>query len=232
MNDFTFDEKTHTYKSDGKPVTGVTTILSCIAKPALIQWSANMAVDFLETIYKVEGKLSDLFFKEARTVHRKKKQDAGAKGTDIHAIIETIIKEAIEKTGGIISGHNVNEEPQVTNFIKWAIEKKVKFLVSEKRLYSVKHWIAGTCDFTCEIDGRRYVGDLKTSTGIYPEMFFQVGAYRMMLEEMGEPEYVGSIIVRCGKKGDFETKERFEYESDLKGFLGAVELYRALQTFN
>jgi len=34
--EFAFDEKEHAYFFDGAPVPGVTTILSCINKPALM----------------------------------------------------------------------------------------------------------------------------------------------------------------------------------------------------
>ena len=42
---FYFDEEKHRYYLDGKQMTGVTTILGVLAKPALIQWAANMAID-------------------------------------------------------------------------------------------------------------------------------------------------------------------------------------------
>jgi hypothetical protein len=215
---FYFDEGSHTYYLDGKPLTGVTTVLQCIAKPALIQWAANMCADYIKENYS--GELTDELLKEARTAHRKKKEDAGQKGTDVHSLVENWIKTGVSP-----------EEPnkQFQNFVNWAQENKVKFLTSEQRVYSKKHWYAGTLDFICEIDGKKYIGDLKTSSGIYGrEYFFQCAGYRQALEEMGETDFHGSIIVRCGKKGDFETKESFDYETDRDGFNAALRLYRIL----
>ena len=40
-DDFVFDEKEHAYFLNGKPMMGCTTVLSVIAKPALIQWAAT-----------------------------------------------------------------------------------------------------------------------------------------------------------------------------------------------
>src|ERR1035437_9358592 len=78
---YVFDSKRHIHQLDGKNLNGITTILGVIAKPALIQWSANMACDYIlgnsevgnrddEIIYKVSEKT----VKEARTAHRKKKE--------------------------------------------------------------------------------------------------------------------------------------------------------------
>jgi hypothetical protein len=44
---FVFDEKKHLYFYDGKPMTGCTTILGVLAKPALIPWAAKMAVEYI-----------------------------------------------------------------------------------------------------------------------------------------------------------------------------------------
>lgn len=239
---FYFRESDHMYFMDGKPMTGVTTILAVIAKPALIQWAANMACDYIhekvvkpigrgEEQYPIFRKLPEIL-EEARTAHRKKKEAAGEAGTDVHSLIEKWIKRCIVVDFLTPLHQDELENPQVVKFHQWATEKGVKFLESEKKLYSPAHWIAGTTDFTCEIDGKRYVGDLKTSSGIYYEMFMQCAAYRMMLEEMGEEKYHGSVIVRCGKDGSFETKERYDYETDLKGFMGALALYRAQETYN
>ena len=114
-------------------------------------------------------------------------------------------------------------------FVDWAIENKVKFLASEKQMYSRAMWVAGTCDFTAIINGKLIMGDIKTSSGIYGrEYFFQCAGYILMAEEHGET-YDGSIIVRLGKDGSFETKESFDLEADKKGFLAALALFKALE---
>jgi hypothetical protein len=45
---FEFDEKSHIYKLNGKKLTGVTTILGVINKPALVGWAARMAVEHIK----------------------------------------------------------------------------------------------------------------------------------------------------------------------------------------
>lgn len=230
MNDpkFTFNEGSHKYFYDGKPLTGVTTVLSVIAKPALIQWAANMACDFIQAVM-TEGKPITLdVIKEARAAHRKKKEAAGQKGTDVHAEIEKYIKLMIADQDGKSMPMESYENPMVQKFVEWAVDNKVQFLMSEKRMYSPIHWLAGTADFTCIIDGKKYIGDLKTSNALYYEMFMQCAAYRLLLEEMGETDFHGSILVRVGKDGSFETQERYDYETEKEAFLHALGLYKIL----
>ena len=107
-----------------------------------------------------------------------------------------------------------------------------KFLASEKQVYSQTHFLAGTLDFICEIDGKKYLGDIKTSSGIYGrEYFAQCAAYRMMCEEQGETGFAGSVVVRLGKDGSFEEVYSMDYENDKKLFLACLEVYRTMGNF-
>ena len=235
--EFKFEAKNHSYTLDGKPLTGCTTVLGVIAKPNLIQWAANEAVNFVRNEWKSDVIYSqeaiELILNKAKTAHRRKKEEAGQKGADVHAVIEDIIKFAIKEDEGMIM-MNTHETPQVRNFIEWAIENKIKFLESEKKVYSQKHWTAGTADFTCLINGRKWIGDIKTSSGIYDRTpMAQTAAYRMMLEEMGEKDFVGSVIVNIKKDGKFNKEEDVywseDFQEDLSLFLGALQVYRILQ---
>lgn len=237
MKDFKFNKEGHYYELDGKRLYGVTTVLGVIAKPALIPWAVKMAIDYIkdncpsnEDYYSV----TDLDLDNAKSAHRKKKEDAGSKGTDAHEIIEDLIKEAIAINGGYLLP-NLNKNEQVTNFTRWASSKNIKFLASEKQLYSESAWVAGTTDMVFEMDGKKYVGDVKTSSAIYPEYFYQMAAYRMMLEEMGEEGFDGSVVIRIGKDGKFNEKKdiqyRFDYKTDLNAFLGALAIFKAGETY-
>ena len=243
---FEFQEVGHKYTLNGKPLTGCTTILGVIAKPALIQWSANMAVAYIEgkkneinEMFKDGGDEAmdnwEKLLKEAKTAHRRKKEDAGQKGTDVHEIIENLIKQAMQLNEGYLDLFK-HDNKQVQNFIDWAVNNKVQFLESEKKMYSKVNWVAGTVDFTCIMDGKKYVGDIKTSSGIYSrEPFAQCACYRMMLEEMGEKDFEGSIIINIKKTGVFDEEKDVHfspyYEDDLKLFLSALSIYRIINNF-
>ena len=162
MPTLTFEKKGHKYLLDGKPLTGVTSVLQAIAKPALIQWSADMAVKYVrektEGLEAIGKQQLEEILEEARLAHRRKKEEAGSKGTDVHEIIEENIKATISDPTG---SYMIYGNEQVRKFFDWVIENKVKFLASEQQVYSETHWLAGTYDFLCEINGKKYVGDIK-----------------------------------------------------------------------
>lgn len=235
---FKFNKEGHYYELNGKRLYGVTNVLSVIAKPALIQWSANEAVKHIKSklpdskLFTVTKAEMDEWLEEARYAHKKKKEKAGETGTDAHSLIEDYVKDCILK------GQTYNMETtdeMVQNFVNWASENEVKFLASEKQLYSESKWVAGTADMVLEIGGKKYVGDVKTSSAIYPEHFYQMAGYRMMLEEMGETDFSGSVVIRIGKDGKFDEERdvrfRYDYETDLNAFLGALAIFKAGETY-
>ena len=238
---FTFEENTHTYRLDGKRMYGVTTVLGIIAKPALISWSAKMAVEYIKErtdkfIHHIDGaeyNVSEDIYKEvlneAKTAYAKKRDKAGEQGTDVHAEVEKMIKRAIDNDNGhiireyIIKSHHIK---QVEHFVNWAVENKIKFLASEQMLWSESMFCAGTVDFVFEKDGKRYIGDIKTGRQIYDEAYFQMGGYQIMLEEMGKNNFAGSVVVRLGKDGKFEEKWNYDMETNKRAFLSALELFK------
>jgi hypothetical protein len=79
-----------------------------------------------------------------------------------------------------------------------------------------------------------YIGDLKTSSGIYPEMLIQTSAYRFArTEEFPDEEYVGQIIVRVGQQdGALEigmVTDDAWYKRMLSAFLYSLELYKSME---
>lgn len=246
---YVFNKEAHIHALDGKALTGVTTILSVIAKPALIQWSADETAKYLGWINQkydntvetylgfvkfwqenIKDKNADEFFNllcEARVQHAKRKKDAGTIGTDAHAEIEIVIKDAIQNGMGWITTA-IAKDKLVSNFIQWAKDNHVKFLESEKHVYSRSNWYGGICDFVCEIEGKIWIGDIKTSSAVYPEHFFQTSAYQLALQEMGDyPEIEGHVIVNCKKNGEFEVQKSYGYAQNVEAFKAALTIYRA-----
>lgn len=220
---YKFNEKEHIHTWDDKPLHGVTTVLSVISKPALIQWAAGMACDYVKDNLTSIDQLEDVL-KEARFAHRKKKEKAGDWGTAVHKAIESWIKENKEP---VLEG---TQKTAFEHFKKWATDNKVKFLESEKHLYSKELWLGGICDLVIEMDGKKYVADIKTSSGIYNEMFFQMAAYDLMLKEMGGYEDIeGYIVINLKKTGEIETMLAVDMEINKRAFLAALELYKITQ---
>jgi hypothetical protein len=230
----TFEEKGHNYFLDGKPLTGVTTILGvALSKPQLIQWAANMACEYVQNKFSVETGHTRIIsnadveevLKEARYAHRSTKEKAGNFGSNVHKAIENWIKNPDYK-----SELNEAEAKAFNNFVGWAKENKVKFLESEKRLYSETNWYAGTMDLVVEIDGKKWIGDIKTSSNIYPEHFAQCAGYHLALNEMGEYQDIsGYIIVNVKKNGTVDEKRVISTEVCKEFFLACLTIYRSLE---
>lgn len=249
---FEFDETTHKYYLDGKPLTGVTTILGVIAKPSLIQWAADEAVKHLgwfdtryignqedaarENANNIFNNLKNLSLKDflitlsqARTQHAKRKTAAGSVGTYAHKWIETYVQAKIDEVElpkrDPVIGHMTD------NFVKWAEDNKVKFLASEQRVYSRKYWYGGTFDILCEKNGQMFIVDIKTGSGIYPEHFFQMGGYQIAIEELqGFPAKInGHLVLNIKKDGTFDQREYFNLDQNKDAFLAALTLYRAIE---
>lgn len=226
--EFKFDEAEHVYTLDGKPLTGVTTILGVIAKPSLIQWSATMACDFVKDNLKAMEQL-EAVLKDAKVAHRKNKEKAGDVGTLAHKACERWIKgESKEKALDHVPEANLAMvQKMFDNFVKWSEDNKVEFLESEVRVYSEKYWYAGTCDLVLRINGEVYIGDIKTSSGIYPEAFYQTSAYQVALQELGlYPNVKGHVIINLKKDGKIDVKFSELFEEDRKAFMGALAIYR------
>lgn len=241
MSRLKFNKKDHHYTLDNKPITGVTTILSVISKPALINWAANQAVDY------IRDKIADQFQKEkilprldlptileeARKAHRQKRDKAGDIGTIAHLLIDDWIKngkKTIEVSDQVKDKQDAQKITEmVLNFINWATENKLKFLASEQQVYSEKYWFCGTYDFLAKIDNKIYLGDVKTSSNIYPEMWAQCSGYQICEQEMNPKQKIdGHLIVNLKKDGKIQTKTSYDYAGYRKMFLGALAIYRQL----
>lgn len=229
---YAFNVAEHIHTLNGKPLMGVTTVLKVINKPALIQWSANMAVDYIlnhpSTIHKPECDylVKEVVLKEAKTAHRKKKEKAGDWGTSVHKAIEEWIKE-----DGKIPELDEKGMEVFKNFTHWALENKVEFLESEKHVYSEKDWIGGIVDLVIKMDGKKYIADIKTSSGIYDEAFFQMGAYNLCLEEMGEHKDIeGYLVINLKKDGKMDIKLVTDMLQNKEAFRAALVLHKIINS--
>ena len=239
---FHFRASDHSYFYDGKRMTGITTILGVINKPALVGWAAKMAVEEFAAWYSDDGdeRTLDEIKEAAKNAHTKKKEAAGEAGTDLHALAEGWIKMCIQETNGVPS---LPCPAGLEKLRDWAQSENVKFLESEKKMYSKTWWVAGTVDMIFEKEGKKYIGDIKTQAKIWDRTpFFQMAGYANLYEEMmieqaipptkGKMDYIdGYCILRVSKDGSFEAKWSFDVAGDTKAFFAAVELYRQLQSF-
>jgi len=234
MEKYRFNKEEHLHQieinGEWKDLTGCTTVLSVIAKPALISWAANMVVKYIieNAPFTKEGYLIDeSLLEEARKAHTKRKEKAGGYGKETHKKIEEIITDAIKNNNGLIQSIETNEK-SIKNFIDWAIKNKVKFLESEKNIFSEKLFIGGIVDFVCEIEEQIWIGDIKTSgSGIWPDNFWQCAGYHLMLKEMElYPNITGYLILNLKENGEILEKRSISNEDNIKAFLACLDIYR------
>jgi hypothetical protein len=251
---YRFKEKGHRHEIliDGqwKPLTGITTILKVLAKPALIQWAANMAVDYIKDPKNSEEAVNGLYYvreetlEQARNAHLIKRDKAGDIGKDLHQFIEQAIKKSIAFEGYLLFDdffmweadefHTQGVDSRIIKmfdiFAKWATDNKVKFIESEKHLYSESLFLGGICDGIAEINGQKWLIDFKTGgKRIYADAFFQMGGYDICLNEMKEHEDItGYLVLGIFKDGTTEEKRSISNEENRQAFLSALTLYRIM----
>ena len=233
-------ENNHYYFADpeGKrKYTGITSVIGVLAKPALIGWAARVAVEHASAriasgVTYTEDQLT-VIFEEAKSAHQKKKEAAGEHGTSVHALVEEYIGLCLSEIEGrplsVVPEHK--GEP-IQKFIDWAIENVDHFLFTERRMSNKDLFIAGTADFGCVMkDGKRLIGDLKTSSGVYGiDYFLQCAGYKILAEAEGDEPYDGCVIVRLGKKGpeDFDVTYRYAEPSTTES---STDLWKRLARF-
>lgn len=242
------------------PYTGVTTILGVVGdKSNLIQWAADKVVEKFgwfkadrgEVAADYNARLNDsmmgaiisfmkldisskiTFIKDARTNHAKFARSTANLGKKVHEEIESYIKTCIQGDR-VAKKAGFHLSIQAQHFVDWAVAHKAKFYESELKLFSKKYWYAGTCDFIAEIDGKMYMGDVKTTNYVYGRSYFaQCAAYRLAYCEsrkVDENTFAGSLIVKISRDGEFDPESDIyfshQYQDDKRYFLAALEVYR------
>lgn len=220
-----FDEEAHAYYWAGAPVPGVTSILNVLSKPALMPWAIGVTRDFwLEAVKSGRTDFAKIH-KESWNASKNISKAAADIGKNVHLYAECYFKKLPLPTL-----ETDQAKLGVEAFHKWIEAHKVEVLASERRLFSKEHYYAGTCDLVAKVDGVMTVGDIKTSSGIYPEMRLQTAAYQHALQEEKGMLFPQRLIIRFDKKtGEFEAKTFLDFDLDFQGFKAALTLHRTLK---
>jgi hypothetical protein len=171
----------HNYRLDGKPVPGVTTLISKgYPKPMLVNWAARTVAEYcadnFDLMREVRAQGRDELVDLLKGAHYRDRDKAAARGTDVHQLAEEILNgqevEVPEHLQGFVDGY-------VAFIDRWKIDP----IVTEKPCANRQWWYAGTFDAIVEIGagqlkGKRLLLDWKTSKGVYGETAMQLAAYR------------------------------------------------------
>jgi len=207
------------YTRNGNYYPSVTSILQYMPKNK-----------FFETWLKDVGHNADVIMRKAAD-----------EGTQVHDAIEKYV--AGEKITWLNSEGYSNYSLDVWKLILkfhefWSVCKPT-LLASEIHLFSDTYKYAGTCDLVVEIDGVRWLLDIKTSKSVHTSMDLQLAAYAQAWNETFEEkiEKTGIIWLKSskqkeGKNGTMQGKgwEIYQpsrtFEENLKLFHNIHELYK------
>ena len=240
---YTFDEARHKHYINGREVTGTTTIVGVIDKPALIPWAMKVTFEKLSKIgFSPEN------IDEAKKAPNEKKMEAAHFGTIVHALCEhfnktgevisstdpRLPKEVLELTKEFTPRQLAKGEKLVNQFIEWFKKNNAKVLYVEQNVFSETHFLGGIFDLVIEMNGKTYLTDFKTSSGVYPSQFIQMGGYDIQLEEMMERNYIedfavdGYIVIHLPRKGSMKAYIKEETGLYKRAFRACLYIYRLI----
>lgn len=243
----------HRYYWNGKgPLPSVTSILSVLDKPAVVQWAKRTVAEFAVKSF-VDGSLETRLDQHPRPVDETvrwlaslpdyQKDEAGRLGSGVHLLAD-MASRASESDSEAFQVSDL-EKPYLEAFQDFLgfLELSQSQIVSSEKMVWSSDGYAGTYDLlvrmpATDTEHHMWLLDIKTSKGYYPETALQLVAYgyadQIILE--GNPDgYPMPIVNRYGVlhlRPDVypDTGWRLiEYpvqDSDYIAFLGALELYR------
>ena len=171
------------------------------------------------------NKISEELINRAKREYRNISKEAKDRGSAIHDWIhEWIIgkKPKLPDDEQIVNG--------ITAFLKFQKEHKVKWLETERVVYSKKYNYGGFLDAIGIMDNQLVMPDFKSSNAFYPEMEFQVAGYDIAYTEETKKKIANHLIIRFGKdNGEFEIKEINNIDKSREAFLGLIPTVRRLE---
>ena len=209
----------------------VTTVLDVIAKPALIPWARDAALDSVrDALGERIGAMAwltpewvDEVIEEGRRRPEEVKTEAGDFGTQAHILIDAVLKGEKPEIPPEL-------DPLMASFDAWRRAADFDFRSTEQMVYSAKYKYAGTLDAVAYRGGRIVAVDWKTSNGLYLEYALQVAAYSKALEEMSGEVVSEAWIVRLDKRTlEVEVREVRDMDTAFIAFRAALYLWRAIQ---
>jgi len=201
------------FLADGTEVPSVTQVLSVLGKPALIHWAWQLGKDGKD--------------------YRKERDGAASAGTLAHAYIKAHLKNEKLPEDYLMqfSKHEIDQaENAFIKFLEMMKYREFQPLLIENPLVSEKLRVGGTPDAYGIYDGKKEIWDFKTSKDIYPEYFYQLAGYKLLLEEHGHPVERVRIIQfnRSDENLDYAmgSKDADKLNAETEIFLACLKIYQ------
>lgn len=260
--------RTHLHTLDGKPLVGGSTMKSIVGnKEALFQWYADMAavaglalpVQDIRAEYEAVQAIKDWKEKaaakkaldekypdyakarRAAVTHRDEKAD---EGTFRHGELQAYINGCIALGGEPVSAPE-NASPSIKAFADWSMQNVSKFHFSEAHCYHSDPgiWAGGIADLGLTLkDGRRLVGDHKSSREAYQDQFLQCAIYDVLLSHSGGLDRDGNklfdwepadgYVVFPFRSEPFTPEFRWNAVEFRRGVESVAQLYKLIELNN
>lgn len=203
----------HLHTLDGKPLVGASTMKSLVGKgEVLMQWYADMAaiaglalpVQDIKAEYEAVQAIQDKIARAKAKKELDKKypnyalarraaiahRDASAEvGTERHHELQDYIQFCIDKNSGSPCLAPEGSSKSLVSFSEWSLINVSEFYFTEAHCYLDREddfGIGGIADLGLRLkDGRRLVGDHKSSKEAYQDQFLQCAIYDVLLEHSG-----------------------------------------------
>jgi hypothetical protein len=217
-----FGDSSRFYEVGADSYPSVTTILSVLGKPALIQWAATQERDLVvEAACDIYGDLPTDAPRMMRAVYEqslrsrlgkvraftKQKDKAAEIGSQAHELIEWTMKKEVDAHVGKMPEACEAAMVAFSRYEDWRRANDLHPLMIEKTVYSETYRYAGTADWIGTItvpDGQRclVLGDWKTGKAVYAEALLQNAAYVAAAREMGHEVDCGCVVRLPKRLGD------------------------------
>jgi hypothetical protein len=239
-----FYPDSHRYKKAGEKsfLISVTSVTGMLDKPMLIPWAVKLDIghirQYLEERAGQKFTLEELnpIIEEAYNKHTEKKEEAASFGSMVHEYAEKFANAVLQGT----EQPEINPEwPDEVNhgvgaFLEWYNTNDVKFVASEKLVYSRELDVVGQADLVAKINGELLLLDYKTSKGVWPEMHYQAAGYRRMWnEEFQDNQVAGVKILHFDKEtGNVNVVDIDNIEEATSAFEALVKAKHKLKNYN
>lgn len=192
LRQITLHDSRYYQRSPGVFYPSVTTILSYFPKGA-----------FFETWLKDTGHNADIVMRRA-----------GEEGTQVHDAIEKYLSgheiRWIESDGRVNYATHVWK--MILSFVEFWDTYKPTLILLEEFVYSDTHKYSGTLDLLVEMNGERWMLDIKTSNTVHNSYYLQMSAYIKGYEEMylQKVDRAGIIWLKSTKRGPDKSKKKMQ----------------------
>jgi hypothetical protein len=163
----------HSYVIDGRPAIGVTSVLQSLAKPALINWAANVTADYATDHWADLAELPPSKRNSQLRAARWAENKRGiTRGISVHALASRLVAgDEVEIPEDLI-GH-------AESYVRFLDEWHPEPLLIETVVASRRYGYCGTFDLLARMpNGSTWLLDVKTGgSGIYAETGLQLAAY-------------------------------------------------------